>query len=118
MKIAALVKDGLLCGPKECEQIKLYAMAKGALQSAEIIYAPAGFDCVLVRLAEEEATVLLAAEFDPEERTAAGQQGLSLFAKGKVSPGAALVDLLEEKLIADPDACGGSGVCSSCAGCH
>ena len=118
MKIAALVKEGLLCGPKECEKIKMYTMAKAALQSAEIIDAPAGFDSVLARLAEEEATVLLAAEFDPEERAAAGKSGLSLFAKGEVSPGQALVDLLEQKLIADPDACGGSGVCSSCAGCH
>lgn len=118
MKIAALVKEGLLCGPKECEQIKLYAMAKAALQSAEIIDAPAGFNSVLELLGKSGASVLLAAEFDPEERTAAGQQGLTLFAKGKVSPGQALVDLLEGKLIADPDACGGSGVCSSCAGCH
>ena len=118
MKIAALVKEGLLCGAKDCQRIKLYAMAKGALQSAEIIDAPAGFDRVLARLADEGASVLLAAEFDPAERAAAGKSGLSLFAKGAVSPGQALVDLLEGKLIADPDACGGSGVCASCSGCH
>lgn len=118
MKIAALVKEGLLCGPKECEQIKLYVMAKAALQSAETVDAPAGFDNVLARLAIEGATVLLAADFEQEERSAAGKQGLALFAKGEVSPGAALVDLLEGKLIADPDACGGSGVCGTCGGCH
>lgn len=117
MKIAAIVKDSLLCPVEEGELIRFYTMEKGVLSASESAHMPAGFGEALELLRQKEARVLLCAGLSSEERTAAGKAGLAIFVKERVSAGQALLDLLEQDMVGDTDACP-VGSCSVCSGCH
>ena len=117
MKIAATVKEGLLCPVNEAELIRFYTMEKGVLSAAESAEMPAGFGNALEQLAQKEARVLLCAGIGGEERKAAGKAGLAVFVKHRVSAGQALLDLLEQDMVGDADACP-VGSCATCGGCH
>ena len=116
MKIAAIVKQGLLCPVEEGELIRFYTMEKGVLSASESAEMPAGFGEALELLAQKEARVLLCAGIGPEERPAAGQAGLAIFVKDRVSAGQALLDLLEQDMVGHADACP-VGSCATCGGC-
>ena len=123
MKIAAIVKQGLLCPVEEGEIIRFYTMEKGVLSASESAEMPAGFHPEALKaqavalLAQKEARVLLCAGLSSEERTAAGKAGLAIFVKERVSAGQALLDLLEQDMVGDADACP-VGSCAACSGCH
>lgn len=116
MKIAAIVKEGLLCPVDEAELIRFYTMEKGVLSASESAEMPAGFGEALQLLAHKEARVLLCAGIGPEERSAAGKAGLAVFVKERVSAGQALLDLLEQDMVGDADACP-VGNCATCGYC-
>lgn len=117
MNIAATVKDGLLCPVDEAELIRFYTMEKGVLSASESAHMPAGFGEALELLRQKDARVLLCAGIGPEERSAAGKAGLAIFVKERVSAGQALLDLLEQDMVGDADACP-VGSCATCGGCH
>ena len=117
MKIAATVKDGLLCPVDEAELVRFYTMEKGVLSASESARMPAGFGEALELLRQKDARVLLTAGIGPEERSAAGKAGLAIFVKDRVSAGQALLDLLEQDMVGDADACP-VGSCAVCSGCH
>ena len=117
MKIAATVKDSLLCPVNEGELIRFYTMEKGVLSASESADLPAAFGEALQLLAQNDARVLLCAGIGPEERSAAGKAGLSIFVKDRISAGQALLDLLEQDMVGDADACP-VGSCAACSGCH
>lgn len=117
MKIAAIVKDSLLCSVEEGRIIRFYTMEKGVLTASESADMPAGFGEALELLAQKEARVLLCAGIGGEERSAAGKAGLAIFVKDRVSAGQALLDLLEQDMVGHADACPVSS-CAVCSGCH
>ena len=117
MKIAATVKDGLLCPVDEAELVRFYTMEKGVLSASESAHMPAGFGEALELLRQKDARVLLCAGIGPEERSAAGKAGLAIFVKDRVSAGQALLDLLEQDMVGHADACP-VGSCAVCSGCH
>ena len=117
MNIAATVKDGLLCPVDEAELVRFYTMEKGVLSASESAHMPAGFGEALELLRQKDARVLLTAGSGGEERSAAGQAGLAIFVKDRVSAGQALLDLLEQDMVGDADACP-VGSCAVCSGCH
>ena len=116
MKIAAIVKEGLLCPIDEGELIRFYTMEKGVLSAAESADLPAGSAAALELLLQKGARLLLCAGLSPQERGAAGRAGLSVFVKERVSAGQALLDLLERDLVGDADACP-VGSCATCGYC-
>ena len=116
MKIAAIVKQGLLCPVEEGELIRFYTMEKGVLAASESADLTAGFSETLELLRQKDARVLLTAGIGPEERSAAGKAGLAIFVKDRVSAGQALLDLLEQDLVGHADACP-VGSCATCGGC-
>lgn len=117
MKIAATVKDGLLCAVDEAELVRFYTMEKGVLSASESAHMPAGFGEALELLRQKDARVLLCAGIGPEERSAVGKAGLAIFVKDRVSAGQALLDLLEQDMVGHADACP-VGSCATCGGCH
>ena len=116
MKIAAIVKQGLLCPVDEAELVRFYTMEKGVLSASESAHMPAGFGEALELLRQKDARVLLCAGIGPEERSAVGKAGLAIFVKERVSAGQALLDLLEQDMVGDADACP-VGSCATCGGC-
>ena len=116
MKIAAIVKQGLLCPMDEAELVRFYTMEKGVLSASESAHMPAGFGEALELLRQKDARVLLCAGIGPEERSAVGKAGLAIFVKERVSAGQALLDLLEQDMVGHADACP-VGSCATCGGC-
>ena len=116
MKIAAIVKQGLLCPVDEAELVRFYTMEKGVLSASESAHMPAGFGEALELLRQKDARVLLCAGIGPEERSAVGKAGLAIFVKERVSAGQALLDLLEQDMVGHADACP-VGSCATCGGC-